>query len=140
MREKESHAVKWETIRKPKGLRGLGLRRLDIIKKACILKHGWKIHNNVEDLWGKMLRNNYDCNSFEESATSNSSLWKAIMKLAPRMFSSDSWIVGGGREIDAWSDNWLDPGLHMIDDFDISKEILRANLSEIVDSNGDWIF
>lgn len=40
------HLVKWDVITLPKFLGGLGIRRLNVMNNACILKFNWVIHNN----------------------------------------------------------------------------------------------
>jgi hypothetical protein len=52
---KKYHAVGWEMITKPKELGGLGLRRLDIMNQACLLKLGWKFFLGANDLWFEVL-------------------------------------------------------------------------------------
>lgn len=69
----------------------------------------------------------------------NSCHWKSIMKLAHNLFSSGSWIMGDGRNIDVRKDSWVEPRLRIIDyGLPISKDLVGASLCELVDSNDDW--
>lgn len=34
---------------------GLGLRKLDKMSRACIMKLGWRLKHNPNDLWCKVL-------------------------------------------------------------------------------------
>ncbi|PNX77291.1 hypothetical protein L195_g033254 [Trifolium pratense] len=53
------HAIRWETITTPKAVGGLGLRCLNVMNKACILKMGWNLPNGAQDLWCKVLLGKY---------------------------------------------------------------------------------
>jgi hypothetical protein len=46
------HAVGWEVVTTPKCYGGLGLRRLDEMNKACILKLGWKLKIGASVIYG----------------------------------------------------------------------------------------
>lgn len=64
-------------------------------------------------MWRKVSQSKYDCNNLHDVTnyrSTNSSFWKAIVKLVPNLFSSSSWIVGDGRDINAWKDNWMEHG------------------------------
>lgn len=53
------HVVFWDIITKPKVMGGLCLRNLEVLNRVNIMKLGWKITTNVEDLWCKVLRGKY---------------------------------------------------------------------------------
>jgi len=57
--ERKYHAIGWDMITRPKDMEGLGLRRLSIRNKACILKLGWKMQTGDQDFWCKVLRGKY---------------------------------------------------------------------------------
>ncbi|WJX55356.1 Protein DETOXIFICATION 41 [Trifolium repens] len=62
---KKYHAIGWEKVTKPKYCGGLGLRRLDVMNQACILKLGWKLASGANDLWCKVMRGKYDCRAMK---------------------------------------------------------------------------
>jgi hypothetical protein len=49
------HAVGWDVVTTPKWLGGLGLRKLENMNKACILKLGWKVYSGANDFWCQVL-------------------------------------------------------------------------------------
>jgi hypothetical protein len=55
------HVVGWEMVTRPKKLGGLGLRRLHVMNKACILKLGRKTQAGSHDFWCEVMLGNYKC-------------------------------------------------------------------------------
>lgn len=49
--QKHVHAVNWSTMTKPKRCGGLGIRRLEEMNEACLLKLGWKLRRGKNSLW-----------------------------------------------------------------------------------------
>jgi hypothetical protein len=45
------HAVRWSLVTTLKQMGGLGLRKLDVMNQACLLKLGWKLINGCNDFW-----------------------------------------------------------------------------------------
>ncbi|MCI11192.1 putative ribonuclease H protein, partial [Trifolium medium] len=58
--KKRFHAVGWEKITVPKWLGGLGIRKLDVMNNACLMKLGWNYQGGSDDLWCKVLRGKYE--------------------------------------------------------------------------------
>lgn len=82
---------------------GLGLRRLDNMNKACIMKLGWKLHNNPNELWCKVLKGKYNyTNPLDHTNHKgiDSSLWKIIKKIEPYLYERGSRSIMDGRSID----------------------------------------
>jgi hypothetical protein len=48
-RGRRYHALGWDKVTKPKCQGGLGLRRLDVMNQACILKLGWKLVSGANE-------------------------------------------------------------------------------------------
>jgi hypothetical protein len=121
--KRKYHAVSWETICRPKYLGGLGLRKLDIMNQACILKWGWKLQNNSNDLWSKVLRGKYVGQGalFERCKSTDSTLWKEVVRLAPNLKQYCFWIVKDGHSTSAWNDAWIAPGV-VIKDYNLKFE------------------
>jgi hypothetical protein len=67
------HWIKWDRICKPKENGGLGIRDLRIFNIALLEKWWWRIRNEKESLWHKVLERKYG-NRLEEKK-SNSSSW-----------------------------------------------------------------
>ncbi|GAU14937.1 hypothetical protein TSUD_47300 [Trifolium subterraneum] len=136
------HAVKWEAVTMPKHYGGLGLRKLNTMNQACLLKLGWKINSGASDFWCEVLRGKYNCQTIGEdmdTKVSDSSLWKNIVKLSPNLNKYSFWAVFNGRTVDAWTKAWIDIDLRVIDlDVNIPIELQKAKVCDLVDNNGDW--
>lgn len=66
--KKRIHAVGWATITKSKLLGGLGLKRLDVMNRAYIMKLSWMIINNADDLWCKVMQGRYKFGEMHENS------------------------------------------------------------------------
>jgi len=87
MEGRRYHTVSWDVVTQPKHMGGLGLRRLDIMNKACLMKLGWELQNNGTNFWCSVLKGKYGrgvLNSVNATAKpTDSSLWKALVSLWP---------------------------------------------------------
>ncbi|MCH79475.1 putative ribonuclease H protein [Trifolium medium] len=121
--------VGWDVVTRPKRFGGLGLRRLDIMNQACLLKLGWKFNPGATDLWCEVLRGKYHCQCIRENMetkVTDSNLWTSLVKLSPKLNDYNFWVVCDGRSIDAW----IDVGLHVSDlDVHIPDEIRDVKVS-----------
>ena len=49
----------WDNGCKPKSEEGLGIRKNDDVNKASIVKLGWRILTNNDNLWARIMRDKY---------------------------------------------------------------------------------
>jgi hypothetical protein len=136
------HAVGWEVVTTPKCYGGLGLRRLDEMNKACILKLGWKLKIGTSDLWCEVLRGKYNFHSFSNDTVvkkTDSSLWKHIVRLSASLNDYCFWSIGDGRNVDAWNDVWIEEGLRVSDlNLQIPELLQDVKVSALTDMEGNW--
>lgn len=75
------HLLKWELLRKPKELGGMGLKMAKTMNKAMLAKLSWRVLVNKEELWCKLLRAKYglqkEVDVFREKLRA-SNIWKNI--------------------------------------------------------------
>jgi hypothetical protein len=139
--KRKFHVVAWDKIIVPKAMGGLGLRKLDVMNKACLSKLSWKLQTGSSDLWCHVLRGKYKMeNELNNRACrgTGSSLWKTLMALNHVIQMFSYWIVGDGKSIDAWQDTWLDEGIVLAQHVDIPQHLLGVKLYELVDLDGRW--
>lgn len=111
MQEKSKyHAINWDTITKHKQDEGLGLRRLDIMNNAYIVKLVWKLHNATKELWYEVLQNKYKCSNLLVSTyrNANPSLWKIIVNTDPQALQTGSWSIGDATKTRACNGCWIE--------------------------------
>ncbi|MCH79377.1 putative non-LTR retroelement reverse transcriptase [Trifolium medium] len=136
------HAVSWEMVTKPKYLGGLGLRKLDIMNKACLLKLGWKLYSGANDFWCDVIRGKYGNNNLQHETqcrATDSSLWKWLVKDAHYLQNFGMWTVGDGRRIDAWNYYWIDTDTRITDqEVSIPNDLIGMKVCDLVDVDGNW--
>ncbi|GAU45807.1 hypothetical protein TSUD_87100 [Trifolium subterraneum] len=126
------HAVRWELISTPKYRGGLGLRRLEIMNKACLMKLGWELNHNDVGLWSAVLEGKYgrDINNLVNAQAKNndSSLWRILVHLQQDIDRFSCWAVGDGSKVHAWESFWIEPGLRICDlNVNIPINLMHAN-------------
>jgi ribonuclease HI len=121
---------------------GLGLRRLDNMNQACLLKLGWKLYIGANDLWCQVLKGKYNCNTIRGvsgSPASASSFWRNIIRLGTNLNDYCFWAIGDGTEVEAWNNSWIDVGFRVADmDVSIPENVANARVCDLVDDEGEW--
>jgi len=101
------HVVGWDTLTKTKISGGLGFRRLNVVNKACILKLKRKLQTGSQDLWCSILWGKYRREAYQNSViarSTDSHMWKAIVKLWPMLEEYSFWSIGNGMSVNICSD------------------------------------
>jgi hypothetical protein len=118
---RKAHMISWDTITKPKECGGLGLRKLQSMNEACLMKMGWSLMNGEDTLWGSVLIGKYGRAGWSQgSITSNANdsyIWKAIAKCWPTLELHRCWSVGDGNKTNFWTDKWFDDRTRISDLF-----------------------
>lgn len=77
------HWVKWSKICQDISQGGLGIKRLRLMNQAMLAKLGWKLINNVDALWVRVLRCKYG-DVLQNRKRSNVSLvWRHLRSIVP---------------------------------------------------------
>ncbi|XP_048620189.1 uncharacterized mitochondrial protein AtMg00310-like [Brassica napus] len=102
--------VAWDNLTLPKNAGGLGVREIEVFNDALLAKIPWRLLRNPNSLLGQVLLNKY-CkyeNLLECLAPGNASHgWRGILAGREIIKRGVGWIVGDGRNIKVWEDNWL---------------------------------
>jgi hypothetical protein len=143
---KKIHWVKWDKICKAKERGGLGVRDVRVFNIALLGKWWWRIKNEKESLWYKVIEQIYG-ESLEERKNCRSSWWRdliSIKKIQGR--GGVDWFeenirreVGDGRNTFFWKDPWIDGGMlcnlfRRLFDLSLDKEVKVAEM--IVEEEG----
>ena len=105
-----SNLIGWDRICKPKSFGGLGLRKAEANNVALQLKLLWKIINDNNSLWVKLVRKKYVKNDSllaHKVLSVASWQWKNLMRLRDIFSQGLRWQIGNGADIRFWEDNWL---------------------------------
>jgi hypothetical protein len=94
---------------KAKQEEGLGIRNMHSMNKAYVMKLGWGIIHDNNNLWADVLRSKYvktqDRIPQVQAKGKDSPLWKTICKVWPQVIEGLGWSVGNGVEVRFWKDN-----------------------------------
>ncbi|KAI5351228.1 hypothetical protein L3X38_004119 [Prunus dulcis] len=137
------HLVNWETVCKSKCAGGLGVKKAAWMNQALLAKSGWRLLQNDQGLWAKVLKAKYlkNCDMLsvnEHQFRSCSSCWRGVLFGAKLLPSGVKWRVGYGDSILFWTDVWLSCGTlisHAL--IDLSEEMLHLNVSDFMEE-GVW--
>ncbi|KAK2394949.1 hypothetical protein QL285_056723 [Trifolium repens] len=135
------HAVNWSAITKPKWMGGLGIRNLEAMNQACLLKLGWNFKHGENDFWCEVLRGKYGMASFDNdefAKSSSSSLWKSLVHLKDHLSHHNFWQVGDGCNIHAWNQEWIEPGLCVSNYCTIPSQLHDLCVRDLLDERGTW--
>ena len=91
---------------------GLGLRYIDAANEAFQCKLAWNVLTNNNGLWTQAMKAKYVQNNINfftyKSKTTDSPIWKSIIKIRKLMRTGINWEVGKGDTIFFWYDNWIE--------------------------------
>jgi hypothetical protein len=140
---KKHHTVNWEVVTRPKELGCLGLRRLEVMNNACIMKLAWEFYRNNPGLWCSVLKGKYGRGTVELSHViskpNDSSLWKALVRLKPQIEEHSVCSIGNDRNTLAWKACWIAPGMRIAElDVDIPNNIIDTTVADLTDASGSW--
>ena len=102
--------VSWEKMCQRKAEGGLGFRDLKAFNLALLAKQGWRIIQNPDSLFHRVLKAKYfKSTSFLEAHLGSSSLytWRSLMEAKDIVERGLRWNIGNGRKVNVWKDRWL---------------------------------
>jgi hypothetical protein len=105
------------------------------MNQACLIKLGWKVFSGAEDYWCRIMRGKY---GQDEARVTDSHLWKAITGLKNHVWNNCKWIVGDGKEIDAWKHVWIEEDFILEHHTSIPQDLQGARVCDFVDEDGCW--
>ncbi|XP_026414006.1 uncharacterized protein LOC113309691 [Papaver somniferum] len=86
---------------------GVGLRRLEIMNKAFLMKLWWKIQNNKED-WAKFFQEKFITKKGDWIGYyKKSSILPGLKWISEDVQKFTRWIVGTESKISIWNDIWI---------------------------------
>ena len=134
--------IAWDRVCMPKVKGGLGLWKAEAINKAFQCKLAWKVISKEQSMWVRIMRAKYlKQNEFLSCLpkSTNSPVWKSILKSRQLIRQSLVWKVGTGTAISFWFDNWIG-NKNLIQHLDIEDDSSldpSIRVSEFI-LNGQW--
>ena len=99
--------VAWHSVCRPKLCGGLGMRDLNQLNKAALLKHTWDVLH-LDNQWGNHVKGRFNIISTKASTSYKvSSIWPGFKGALQTIDEQAIWIIGDGKQINIWEDRWL---------------------------------
>lgn len=96
--------MNWKRIYTPKQWGGLSLRPAMDMNQTIMMKAGWNLVANKDDLWAEVVRTKYKCGHDHIPITDpnlpGSNFGKGVE-------SKLIWRVGLGTQVNVWEDRWI---------------------------------
>lgn len=108
--KRKIHLVGKNRTFKPKEWGGLGIRDQTLMNNAYMAKLGWKLSQGPANLAQKCIMSKYIHKHYVTSFAKGSPIWQSVGKGWPLLAHRSQWIVGDGKDIDFWQDDWLGIG------------------------------
>jgi hypothetical protein len=110
--DKKLALIKWDNICKPKELGGLGIKNLEWQNKALGAKLIWRLYNERDQKWAKLLYNKYlnvedPVSIFRmKNPPKGSKIWNFMLNCRDLIGKFLTWDVGVGDKALFWEDSW----------------------------------
>lgn len=137
------HLVKWDTLMLPKNQGGLGVRNLNDMNKACLMKLAWNLKLEENKLWSQVLIGKYGRGTWAsgelQCKAADSYIWKSVADCCEIIKGEEAWSLGDGNTVNFWLDKWLDNhnSLHDIV-HNIPPDVMNMKVVDYVDENKRW--
>ncbi|KAL4307123.1 uncharacterized protein LOC107605009 [Arachis ipaensis] len=105
--QKKIYHLNWNTLCQPKLQGGLGMRKIQTMNDAFLLKSVWRFIKEPEALWSQVLIHKYKEGPCLQSKPTDSPFWKDITKLWPTLKEYCSVAIGDGSTTSFWNDVWV---------------------------------
>lgn len=135
--------ISWDKILRPKCEGGLGIRKTQDVNAALLVKLGWKIIKEPDNLWTKVVSAKYltkeDFLDVKKSATA-SRIWKYVLVHRYLLKRGIRWCLGNGNKIRFWYDNWMEdsPSIEKIPLKQRSTISYDDKVSHFISENKSW--
>ena len=109
--ERKMHLVQWKMVTKPKKGGGLGIKSMQQLNDASLMKLQWRLITDPNAIWAQILKAK---NSREEGLLplnrhrNPSNAWRGMTKTTEMLHQGISMAIGDGRDTYFWLDNWVE--------------------------------
>lgn len=109
-KESKIHWINGDELCKSKWQGGMGFREFRTFNLALLTKQGWRIINNPNAYWVRMLKAIYFPRSNFMDAPKGSRpswIWSSLSEGQELLAKGLRWQVHNGRNIEFWEDRWI---------------------------------
>ncbi|KAL4315263.1 hypothetical protein AHAS_Ahas15G0167600 [Arachis hypogaea] len=140
--QRKLHHINWKTLCAPKHDGGLGLRKLKSMNDAFLLKILWQLRERPNTLCSKVISYKH-CNGNIHTAqpvarSSDSPLWKELVKLWPTYKENTICIIGNGLSTNLWLDPWVEETANLLSETMQNITDLESTVWEWTDNEENW--
>ncbi|XP_019451747.1 PREDICTED: uncharacterized protein LOC109353840 [Lupinus angustifolius] len=130
--------MSWHKVCSPTNSGGLGLRSIKAMNQAALIKLSWEMSSSSQK-WAILYRHRFGRGTYPSQRYFKSSIWPDIKSNWHTVMSNSIWLVGEGKNIHFWLDNWL--GSPLVESLHIPDEFHPSFLSKVADFTQDckWI-
>ncbi|KAJ7974647.1 Ribonuclease H protein [Quillaja saponaria] len=143
--KRKLHMIGWEEITRSKNEGGLGLKNLRTINLAFLTKVGCGMLTDNQSLWAQVMKAKYikggDLFQSQVAKPLDSPFWKAICKIWTDILFGMRWIMGDGKTVSLWVDDWVPHSRPLLSYATDPESIvdIRAKVQNYTTASGDWI-
>ncbi|KAF7140294.1 hypothetical protein RHSIM_Rhsim06G0103400 [Rhododendron simsii] len=104
------HWVNGDDLCKAKNQGGLGFRDFKSFNLALLAKQGWRLIQNPNAFWARLLKSLYFPNGNFLKATKGSRpswAWASLLKGRELLMKGVRWQIQNGASVDFWVDKWV---------------------------------
>ncbi|XP_028765313.1 uncharacterized protein LOC114723286 [Neltuma alba] len=137
------HWKAWKVMSKMKSEGGMGFRSLEAFNKALLAKTAWRLIQNPNDLWCRILKGLYFAKTDFLQAKKGSKAswgWTSILEGRELLSKDLGWKLGNGECIKVFTDSWL----HESKEGKLKSRILSEDMKNIcvrdLIKDGEWCF
>ncbi|XP_019431608.1 PREDICTED: uncharacterized protein LOC109338759 [Lupinus angustifolius] len=130
--------VAWNQVCSSTSFGRLGLKSIKLMNKSALLKLAWDMLSSQQE-WASFYRERFCCNRIVPPRYHKSFIWPGIKDNWSMVVMNSRWLVGDGRNINFWTDNWL--GETLVDALHIPTHLytsLKAKVADFI-SGFNWV-
>ncbi|GKV19300.1 hypothetical protein SLEP1_g29582 [Rubroshorea leprosula] len=132
--------VSWNQLSKSKHVGGMGFKDLYCFNLAMLARQAWRLLQNPNALWVRVLKSLYFSDSSFLSARKGSHpswIWLSILRGREIIQIGTRWNVGNGQNILIFEDKWVPtlPGFKVTSP---ETQSLFSYVCELLDEGGEW--
>ncbi|KAL6185530.1 hypothetical protein ACLB2K_041662 [Fragaria x ananassa] len=106
------HWKSWQFLGLPKEKGGMGFRDLHEFNLALIAKQAWRLTNDPNSLWARVLKGRYYpncCFAVAKKGYRASLGWSSLLEARDFITKNNYWQIVSEAMVNIWTDCWLPP-------------------------------